>query len=112
MGPKMREIGELQVILLHGNVVPPARGSARAAGYDLCATSNCIIPSWDKGTIEIGLATSLPLGTYAQIAPRSELATKNFIDIGVGVVDSDYWCKIKVVLFSHSAKDFVMEAGD
>ena len=34
---------------------------------------------------------------------------QNFIDIGVGVVDSDYWGEIKVVLFNHSAEDFAIK---
>ena len=55
---------------------------------------------------------SLPLGTYACIAPRSRLAIRNFIDVGVGVVDSDYQGEIKVVLFNHSAEDFAIQAGD
>ena len=45
VGIKTGETGELQVKLLRGNAVLPARGSAGAAGYDLCAASNCIIPS-------------------------------------------------------------------
>ena len=102
----MGETGELQVKLLRGNAVLPVRGSARAAGYDLCAASNCIISSRGKGTVGTGLAVSLPPGTYARIAPRSGLAIRNFIDVGVGVVDSDYWGEIKVVLFNHSVEDF------
>ena len=55
---------------------------------------------------------SLPPGTYARIAPRSGLAIRNFIDVGAGLVDSDYQGEIKVVLFNHSAEDFVVQAGD
>ena len=55
---------------------------------------------------------SLLTGTYARIAPRSGLAIRNFIDIGVGVVDLDYWCEIKVVLFNHSTEDFAIQASD
>ena len=112
MGKKTGETGELQVKLLWGNVVLPARGSAGATGYDLSAASNCIIPSQGKGTVETGLAVSLPPGTYARIAPRSGLAIRNFIDVGARVVDSDYRGEIKVVLFSHSAEDFAVQAGD
>ena len=79
MGIKTGETGELQVKLLRGNAVLPSWGSARADDYDLCAASNCIIPSRSKGTIDTGLAVSLPPGTYARIAPRSELAIRNFI---------------------------------
>ena len=94
----MGETGDLQVKLLRGNAVLPARGSAGVAGYDLCAAGNYVIPSRGKGTVETGLAVSLPPGTYARIAPRSGLAIWNFIDVGAGVVDSDYWGEIKVVL--------------
>ena len=90
----------------------PARGSAGVAGYDLCAASNCVIPSRGKGTVETGLAVSLPPDTYARIAPRSGLAIRNFINVGVGVVDSDYWDEIKVVVFNHFVKDFAAQAGD
>ena len=112
VGIKTGETGELQVKLLRGNAVLPSWGSAGAAGYDLCAASNCIIPSWGKGTVDTRLAVSLPPGTYARIAPRSGLAIRNFIDVGAGVVDSDYWGEIKVILFNHSAEDFVVQAGD
>ena len=86
----------------------PAWGSTRVASYDLCVASNYVIPSWGKGTIEAGLAVSLPPGTYARIAPRSGLAIKNFIDIGAGVVDSDYRGEIKMVLFNHSVEEFAV----
>ena len=109
---KTGETGELQVKLLRGNAVLPTRGSARAAGYDLCASSNYIIPSWGKGTIDTRLAVPPPLGTYARIAPRSGLAIRNFSDVGAGVVDLDYRGKIKVVLFNHSAEDFAVQAAD
>ena len=95
MGIKTGEIGELQVKLLRGNVVLPARGSAGAAGHDLCAANNCVIPSRGKGTVDTGLAVSLPPGTYARIAPCSGLAIRNFIDVGAGVVDLDYWARSK-----------------
>ena len=112
MGIQTGGVGELQVRLLWENAMLPAWGSAGAAGYDLCAARNCIIPSRGKGTVDTGLAVSLPPGMYARIAPRSGLAIKNFIDVGAGVVDSDYRGKIKVILFNHSAEDFAVQAGD
>ena len=108
----MGQTGELQVKLLRENAVLPARGSAGAASYDLCAATNCIIPSRGKGTIDTGLAESLPPGRYARIAPRTGLALRNFIDVGARVVDLDYRGEIKVILFNHSAEDFAVQAGD
>ena len=47
-----------------------------------------------------------------QITPRSRLPAKKFIDIGVGVVDSNYWGEIKMISFNHSPEDFVVWACD
>ena len=112
VGIKMGETGEIQVKLLRGHAVLPVQGSAGAAGYDLCTASNYIIPSRGKETVETGLAVSLPPGTYTRIVPRLGLAIRIFIDVGVGVVDSDYRGKIKVVLFNHYSEDFAVQAGD
>ena len=62
--------------------------------------------------MDTGLAVSLPLGTYARIAPRSGLAYRHFIDVGVGIVDSDFQGEIKVILFNHFVEDFLDQAGD
>ena len=86
--------------------------SARIASYHLCAVGNYVIPSRGKGTIETVLALALSSDTYAHIAPHSWLTIRNFIDIRVGVVDLDYRGEIKVVLFNHSAKEFIVQTGD
>ena len=67
-----------------------------------------MIPARGKGVVQIGLAVSLPSRVYARIAPHSVLAIKKFIDMGVGVINSDYRGEIGVVLFNHSAVDFLV----
>ena len=104
--------GELRVQYVRDNAVLPVRGTSGAAGYDISSASNCVIPAHGKGTVETGLAVSLPPGTYARIAPRSGLAYQHFIDVGPDVVDSDFRCEIKVILFNHSVEDFPVQAGD
>ena len=54
VGQEMRGTGELQVKIFWENAVLPVHGSARAAGYDLCAAGSCVIPSQGKGTVETG----------------------------------------------------------
>ena len=104
VGEETRGTDELQVQILRENAALLVCGSAGAAGYDLCAAGSYVIPSRGKGTVETGLAVALPAGTYARIAPHSGLTIRNFINVGAGVVDSDYWGEIKVVLFNHSAE--------
>ncbi len=50
--------------------------------------------------------------TDGRIAPRSGLASKNFIDTGAGVIDADYRGQIKVLLFNHAETDFHIKKGD
>jgi hypothetical protein len=47
-----------------------------------------------------------------RIAPRSGLASKNFIDTGAGVIDADYRGQVKVLLFNHAETEFKIKTGD
>src|SRR2546421_12852079 len=47
-----------------------------------------------------------------RIAPRSGLASKNFIDTGAGVIDADYRGQVKVLLFNHAESEFKIKTGD
>ena len=72
----------------------------------------CTIPAKGKGLVKTGLAISFPAGLYARITPRSGLALKWFIDVGAGVIDSDYRGEVGVVLFNHGDQDFQVKMGD
>ena len=61
--------GKLRVKCLQDNAVLPVRGTVGAPGYDISAANGCVIPTHGKGSVDIGLAVSLPPGTYARIAP-------------------------------------------
>ena len=52
------------------------------------------------------------MGNYGRIAPRSGLAAKNPMDVGAGVIDSDYRGEVKVLLFNFSEIDFKIAEGD
>lgn len=65
-----------------------------------------------KELVKTDLQVMIPEGCYGRVAPRSGLAVKNFIDVGAGVVDSDYRGNVGVVLFNFSDEDFVVRRGD
>ena len=92
--------------------VIPQRSIQGSIGYDISAIYSYVIPTKGKGVVQTGLAISLPSGVYAKMAPRWGLAYKKFIDVGVGVISSDYWGEIWVVLFNHPAVDFPIQVGD
>ena len=97
---------------LSSNALLPTMGSRHAAGYDLYAVEDVILPPHGKALVCTGLAIELPFGTYGRIAPRSGLASKFFIDIGAGVIDADYRGELKVLMFNHSNTVFNVSMKD
>lgn len=97
---------------LDKNAKLPLLGSVNAAGYDLHALTDAIVPKRGKELIPTGLAFAIPVGNYGRIAPRSGLAVKHSIDVGAGVIDADYRGEVKVILFNQQDDDFEIKAGD
>jgi len=90
----------------------PYQGSPGAAGYDLKAIKDGEIPVQSRGVVDTGISFQIPEGYYGRIAPRSGLSVKKSIDVGAGVVDSDYTGEIKVVLINGGTEPFVYKRGD
>lgn len=106
------EMNTLRFIKISKTAQTPTRGSEWAAGYDLYASEDVLIESRDRACVSTDLVIAVPLGTYGRIAPRSGLALQHFVDVGAGVVDSDYRGPLKVVLFNHGSKQFQVRCGD
>ena len=64
--------------------------------------------------IPTGISVAIPDNLEIQIRPRSGLAAK--LNIGVlntpGTIDSDYRGEIKIILFNHGNKEFVVKKND
>lgn len=91
--------------------VLPKRGSARAAGLDLCCIDDVKIPPKQRVTARTGLAVAIPPGFYGRVAPRSGLAAKNGLDVLAGVIDSDYRGEICCVLYNTGDEPINLPAG-
>ena len=101
---------------LNPNVQLPTYKTDGASGMDLMAfidkpinlepSKSCIIPT--------GLSVAFPNKYEIQIRPRSGLAEKNNISVlnTPGTIDSDYRGEIKIILFNHSNKDFIINNKD
>lgn len=106
---KTKPISKLQVKKLHPAALLPKKGSPLAAGYDLCANEDAVVPKGGKAKISTGLSWACPPNTYARVAPRSGLAWKNSISVGAGVIDEDYRGEVCVILFNHGTEDFIVK---
>ncbi len=94
--------------------VVPTYGSNNAAGADLYALNDAVIPAGKTVKMRTGIAMELPEGTVGLIYARSGLATKRNLAPAnkVGVIDSDYRGEIVVALFNHGETDETVEAGE
>ncbi|HZN01303.1 MAG TPA: hypothetical protein VFB70_18010, partial [Pyrinomonadaceae bacterium] len=70
---------------LDPRAVLPQRGSALAAGLDVCSIEDVEIGPKQRVTAKTGLAVAIPAGFYGRIAPRSGLAAKKGLDVLSGV---------------------------
>ena len=94
------------------NAQLPTKGSKYSAGYDLHSCEEGIIKANSMGKIDIGISLVIPPNHYGRIAPRSGLTLNYSLNVGAGVIDSDYRGVISVILFNHGNKDFKYNIGD
>ena len=94
------------------DVKVPVRATQHSAGYDIISQIDFEVLAQDKYLYESGFKLSIPEGYYGRIAPRGGIASTDFIDVGAGVIDSDYRGEVKVLLFNFSKKDFQVKKGE
>jgi dUTP pyrophosphatase len=96
---------------LDSRAVLPKRGSALAAGLDICSIEDLSIGPGQRRMARTGLAVAIPPGFYGRIAPRSGLAAKNGLDVLAGVIDSDYRGEICSLLYNTGDETLNLPAG-
>ena len=101
---------------LNRSVQLPSYKTNGASGMDLMAYiekpinlepgKSCIVTT--------GLSVAFPEKYEIQIRPRSGLAAKNNISVlnTPGTIDSDYRGELKIILFNHSKKNFIINNND
>lgn len=87
-----------------------------SAGMDLRANiaDPITLKPLDRTIVKTGLFIELPIGTEAQVRPRSGLAAKKGITVlnAPGTIDADYRGEIGVILVNLSNEDFIIENGE
>ena len=102
----------LRFVKLTENAFSPYKGTADAAGFDLCSAYDYEVQPSGKVLALTDLQIAIPKGCYGRVAPRSGLAHKNFIDVGAGVIDRDYRGNVGVILFNFGKEVFPIKKGD
>jgi dUTP pyrophosphatase len=87
-----------------------------SAGMDLRANiqTSITLKPLERTIVKTGLFIALPIGTEAQVRPRSGLAAKKGVTVlnAPGTVDADYRGEIGVVLINLSSEDFIINNGE
>ena len=107
---------KVEIKRLTETAVLPVRGSAQAAGYDLCAdlSETLVIAPGETAKVATGLSFALPEGYFGGIYARSGLATKRGLRPAncTGVIDSDYRGPVIVALYNDSKDAQTIEPGE
>ena len=107
----------MQVRIINRSKHPlPTYATNASAGMDLRANldSPIVLKSLERTLVPTGLFIELPVGTEAQIRPRSGLAFKNGLTVlnSPGTIDADYRGEVKVILVNISKEDFIINNGE
>ena len=94
----------------------PSYETIQAAGMDLRANieQDITLGSLERALVPTGLFIALPMGTEAQVRPRSGLAAKQGVTVlnSPGTIDADYRGEIKVILVNLSHVPVRIQDGD
>ncbi len=101
---------------LNPKVQLPTYKTEGSSGMDVMAfieNSVKIAPN-SSALIPTGISIAIPSDVEIQIRPRSGLAAKSNISIlnTPGTIDSDYRGELKVILFNHGSKEFIINNQD
>ncbi len=101
--------------LPHGEGLPlPTRATPGAAGMDVVAAVDVVIPAGGRTLVPTGFSVAVPDGYELQMRPRSGLALKHGVTLpnAPATVDSDYRGELQVILINHGMGPFEVHRGD
>lgn len=103
----------LKIQKLHKDAIVPQYAHPDDSGMDLYALEPAVVPVGGRKLVKTGISIQLPLGTEAQVRPRSGLALKHGISItnAPGTVDEGYRGDVGVILENRGSDPFIVDRG-
>jgi len=101
--------------LPHAEGLPlPGYATAGAAGMDLLAAADLVIPPTGRALVPTGLCVAVPEGFEMQLRPRSGLALRHGVTVlnAPGTVDADYRGEVGVILLNTGTEPFAVRRGE
>lgn len=104
----------LAIQKLHPAAQAPHRATPGAAGYDLCACEDVIIPPRGRAMVPLGFAWAGPAGFVGLVFSRSGHGAKHGLRLSnaVGVIDSDFKGGWQVSMTNDNDAPYHVTAGE
>lgn len=72
------------------------------AGFDICSAEDLFIEPLTAAVVSTGLYIQLPKGYVGIVKSRSGFSIEHNVEVGAGVIDSNYRGELRVKLYCHS----------
>ena len=104
-------VNVIEVVRLSSEATIPVQVNDSHAGWDLYSACDCVLLPNSRLLVPTDIAISIPRGCYGRVAPRSGLAVRHGIDIGAGVIDSDFRGNVFVLMINSASTEFRVDKG-
>ena len=110
----MEESLEVMVARTEDDARLPTRGSEYAAGWDLYALEESVVPFRKSVKLRTGLRVAIPVGYEGQVRARSSLGSKGLIlPHSIGTIDADYRGELFVLMtWIGEGDSYTVKAGE
>mgnify|MGYP001334686109 FL=1 len=110
----MDESLEVMVARTEDGARLPTRGSEHAAGWDLYALEEYVVPFRKSVKLRTGLRVAIPVGYEGQVRARSSLGSKGLIlPHSIGTIDADYRGELFVLMtWIGEGESYTVNAGE
>ena len=110
----MDESLEVMVARTDNGARLPTRGSEYAAGWDLYALEEYVVPFRKSVKLRTGLRVAIPVGYEGQVRARSSLGSKGLIlPHSIGTIDADYRGELFVLMtWIGEGESYRVKAGE
>lgn len=88
-----------------------SRKNIEDAGLDIKSSQTIEIPAHSDALVHTGIHVQIPTGYVGFLKSRSGLSVEHKIEVGAGVIDSNYRGEIMVHLYNFSNRAFRVEEG-
>ena len=110
----MEESLEVMVARTEDDARLPTRGSEYAAGWDLYALEESVVPFRKSVKLRTGLRVAIPVGYEGQVRARSSLGSKGLIlPHSIGTIDADCRGELFVLMtWIGEGESYTVKAGE